>query len=286
MKIWLLNVLLAASVALLGIKAYAIWSEGTRPMPSAEPSVEAAAFSEGGLQGRRVIEETAYDPVVEHNLFSPSRQAPEVDEEEEEIPVTQEISESPQAPTSVFLNGVILADDYQAALINNQKPAAGEKREKWVKIGDRIAGFQVVAIEKDKIVLEEEGEEYEISLFDKQKPGRKVAAAKQQKGPTVVAVSAGTEKTGAPPKTGGEDKKAAEKGPSRKKTEKKEQKSVFGPVRKQDEAEEKDGQQAAESEKQKNPFVEILKRLKEKKQNEPLPEGQSPLEGLFQGETD
>jgi hypothetical protein len=122
--------------------------------------------------------------VAERNLFSPERAepAPEVSEEPE-----PEVKELSLYGKKVSLYGVILAGDYQSALISNPlRKTADDSEDIWVKAGDTVGELEVTEIRKESILLAEADKKYEILLYDKDKPRPQAEKIEKAEAPTVV----------------------------------------------------------------------------------------------------
>lgn len=199
-KIWLINLVLAAAVVFFGIKAYDVWSKGEqgaletgsiqKPLPSPEKMIAK----------RNMPPESDYEIIVTYNLFSHVRS--EGKPEEEKTPLLNETE--PKAAGRSFdllewthqrtnLYGVIIVDDQKEALIGevpaNTGKSAGEKGVKRVKEGDTLGRFKVKEIKNTSVVLTAGGYEWPVSLFDKDKPKKRVLIRKPS-GP--IAVGAGS----------------------------------------------------------------------------------------------
>ena len=184
-KIWLINLFLAVFAISFGLKAYGVWSEGEKGSSKAPPIEKPSSLSEKRIVKRRMPPESAYSVVVERTLFSPERALPDLQEEEPEV---EEIKDLKVSGKKFFLYGVIIMDDYKAALITNPEVKPGEKKQKWVMVGDAVGGFRVAGIKKDRIILEEGVKEHEILLYDRDKPKRGAPVRKKAK-PTVVSTA-------------------------------------------------------------------------------------------------
>lgn len=188
-RIWFINFLLAVFAVFFGLKTYGIWSAGEKTASPLQPVEGPSAQSEKRIVKRKMPLESTYSVVVDSNLFSPDRAEfiPEVSEPETEI------KELKIPGKKIFLYGVIVMDDYKTALINNPFRKTDERPNKWVKVGDTFGDFQVTGIDKDRIILVEGSEKYEVLLYSKDKPKRQAAVTKKQAKPTVV--SAGPKKS-------------------------------------------------------------------------------------------
>ncbi|MDY6972849.1 MAG: hypothetical protein SV775_11020 [Thermodesulfobacteriota bacterium] len=193
-KIWFINSLLAVFAVFFGLKTYGLWAMGEKaalPLKSVEGST---SRSEKRIVSRDMPPESTYGVVVDSNLFSPDRVEfiPEVSEPEPEI------KELKIPGKKFFLYGVIIMDSYKKALINNPFRKPDERPNKWVKVGDTIGDLEVAGIDKDRVILSEGAEKYEVLLYSKDKPKRQATVTKKQAKPTVV--SAGPKKNPPLPK--------------------------------------------------------------------------------------
>ena len=95
------------------------------------------------------------------------------------------------------LYGVIIVDDYKVAFIAEISAAGSTRRSarvnkravKRAKVGDTVGKFKVKEIEETSVLLTAGGREWRVSLFDKDKPKKRVPIRKPT-GP--VAVGAGS----------------------------------------------------------------------------------------------
>ena len=181
-RMWFINFFLAVFAVLLGLKAYGVWSEERKSSSEVRPVEKPSSRSEKRIVKRRMPPESAYGVVVERTLFSPERVPPDLQEEE---PESEEIKVLKISGKKLFLYGVIIMDEYKAALITNPEVKRGEKKQKWVMVGDTVGDFRVAGIKKDMIILAEEAKEHEILLYDKDKP-RSGSPVKKKAKPTVV----------------------------------------------------------------------------------------------------
>ena len=188
-RTWFINVILAVCVAFFGAKSIGVWVESGDGIKTAQAVAEKTKkWHMKKVTREKMPPETAYGAVTDRNLFSPDR-AEFVKEEEVQVeaePVKGDIRISGR---KVVLYGVIMTDDYRAALISDPKPKSPKRRSMWVKqgdiIGDSAEGVVVSSIQKESITLRDGEKMYEVLLYDKKKSREKVAAQKQTK-PTVV----------------------------------------------------------------------------------------------------
>jgi hypothetical protein len=148
--------------------------------------------------------ESSYGVIVSKNLFSPDRMEPVAEE------LRDEARETKLPGKKIYLYGVVLSDDYKLALITNPLRGKGERKDIWVHVGDKVDDLKVIEILKDRILLAKGLKEYEISLYDKNKPKRR-GVSKSGKKPTVVVADAKAKKKGKKAQgTGSQGKKSVE----------------------------------------------------------------------------
>lgn len=210
---------MALCVALFGLKAYEVWSEGESPVlktGNAESrQVQTGKKPVQGITERKVPPESNYEVVMGKNLFSPKRieTKPETGKQD----VKGEGGESPTQKEmevvlkGIMLFGVVIADDYTAALVTDigDMPTANKRgrrpkrmvatnKMKWVKVGDTLGDFKVAEITNDRVLLKAGSDKYDLLLYDKDKPKIRVPIKPSSK---PVVVSAAGKKPGTTSKT-------------------------------------------------------------------------------------
>ncbi len=178
----MINLVLAVFAVFFGLKAYGVWSEGEKSFSEAPLIEKPSSRPKKRIVKKRAPPESAYSVVVERTLFSPERVSPDLREGD---PEAKEIKDLKVSGKRFFLYGVILTDDYKAALITDPEVKRGKKKQKWVMVGDTVGGFSVAGIKKDRIILAQGAMEHEIFLYDKDKPKRVTLVRKKAK-PTAV----------------------------------------------------------------------------------------------------
>ncbi len=182
-KIWLINILLAAAIIFFVIMSFDVWTEKNEVIAG----IQEAEGLKTVPSDKRIIErvmppESTYEIVAQKDLFSPDRAESYSGEPESELPRFSE--------KMIFLYGVVTLGNEKQALVSDPESgskAAGERpKDKWVRVGDTIGNFTVAAIEKDKIVLKEGADRYEVPLYDESKPVRGKAGTQRSAAPTVV----------------------------------------------------------------------------------------------------
>ena len=187
-RIWLINLVLTGFVVFFGIKALGVWSEGEQPASQSQAVERPTAVSKKkGATKRRIPRERAYEAVVDKNLFTPERAELKPEGSEPGSKVTPKDKKPRISGREIVLYGVIITDDYKSAVISNPNPGPGEGASKCVKVGDKIGDFKVAEIKEEKIVLAEGSKEYEILLYNKEKPKKRGTVKKSKERPPAAA---------------------------------------------------------------------------------------------------
>jgi hypothetical protein len=181
-KVWFINLIMAGLIVLFGARTYGVWSQTDK---TAVKFVEARkpAKQTGDTIGKRgIIPESGYENVARNNLFNPERVEPRP-EKSEPGPEVKKLTASAK---TIALHGVILLGDYKTALVGKLEPKPGEKQTQWVKVGDAVAGFNVIEIKPESIIVSEGADQYELFLYDKDRPKKAAAMTKREIKPTIV----------------------------------------------------------------------------------------------------
>jgi len=201
-KIWLINLVLAAVVMFFGLKAYEVWS-GEKMRPSQTGSLKSPPpWPEKKIAKKSVLPESDYGVIVSSSLFHASRSETNSQEQKKKQPVVERKADGKRLQTlewsykNTNLYGVVIVDDHREALIG-EVPAGtgrgtGERGVKRAKVGDIVGRFKVKEIKSTSVLLTAEGHEWRVSLFDKDKPKKRVQVKKND-GPIVIV---GGSKTG------------------------------------------------------------------------------------------
>ncbi len=112
----------------------------------------------------------SYNVISEKNIFSPERK---------EFPApAAAIAEVPKPiiPAQVVLYGVVIAGDYQSAIVSipDRPHGKGERGTQVIKSGEKIGEYTLAKILPDRICMESNGAIFEVLLYDPQNPKRKV----------------------------------------------------------------------------------------------------------------
>ena len=186
-KIWVINFLLMISFVVFGVKSYGVWSEGGEVSPEVRAGERPKPQSRKRIVARQIAPESAFGVVVDKNIFTPDRARFEPEEEDAPVPVAEDVKVSGK---KILLYGVIITDDYKAALVTDPGGKSGKRRTMWVKPGDNVGEFNVSGIREESIVLREGSMSYEVLLYDTDKSRVGSTVAKKESRPTVVSAPA------------------------------------------------------------------------------------------------
>jgi hypothetical protein len=193
-RLWLINLVLAVGVAFFGLKAYGVWSEEDKRPSEIGPIKKSLPWQGKTVAKLSVPLESGYEVVASKNLFSVERAELKPQEQKEKPGPKSKADERlvkllELAYKQTNLYGVIMVDNHKEALIN-EVPAGGRKGVagdgvKRVKEGDTVGRFKVKKIDKTSVLLTAGGREWRVSLFDKDKPKKRIPI-KRATGPVVA----------------------------------------------------------------------------------------------------
>jgi hypothetical protein len=163
-RIWIVNTLLMAFLIFFSIRIYDIWSDNHN---SHEVTATAANRHEDteDYSGHKKLPESFYDAIVKNNIFSPDRSSPDND--------TDSNIKGNRITTigkKIFLYGVVVSGSYKKALLSISGKTTGQKKQKWMSIGDEAGDIKIADIEKEDVVIKDGEQRYKIFLYDKNKP--------------------------------------------------------------------------------------------------------------------
>lgn len=180
-RIWIMNGGLAILLVFCVVNIFKVLNAEKDVVPGADHVVtdsRPADFPK--MQIKTIAPEAKYSSIVDKNLFSSDRRF-FVPEKEEAAPVIEDVKISGE---KVVLFGVIIADDYKTALINNPENRSGDAMSKWVREGDRIGNLKIIEIHPAEISLNDGANKYKISLYDPEKSSKMGSAdARQNESP-------------------------------------------------------------------------------------------------------
>ena len=195
-RVWLTNLVLAVITIFCGIKAFEVWTKWDQ----APQEIETTARKQKSRPGKSLSKtkgnmppESTYKHVVDKDLFRAERDEfiPEEPKSETEVkPVDKREAKKIEAfLKKTTLYGVVIVDQFRAALISYPGLKAGQGSSKWVRVGDEIGELKLKEIKEEKITLSQGPGDYEILLYDKDQPKKRAVVSKSKSGPTVVVSS-------------------------------------------------------------------------------------------------
>jgi hypothetical protein len=204
-KIWIINLVLAALIAVSWV---GIWSIRHAQEPSI-PAISDISVSDAALEKTKAAEKkpqeaSAYDSIVEKNLFSPDRMANITAQDSQAAAGDLKISGE-----KVMLYGVVMIGGEKMAMINNPSKGTDNREYRWVREGDHISNLNVAQIKKDQIVLKDGFQQYQISLFDPDKEKKKEAARTIKEEPKVISTGSADQSAKSNAETGAPEVKSS-----------------------------------------------------------------------------
>ena len=193
-RLWLINLVLVAGVIFFGLKAYGVWSEEDNRPSEIGPIKKSLPWPGKKVAKLNVSPESDYEVVVSNNLFSIERSELKPQEQKKKLETKSKADRKlikllELAYKHTNLYGVIMVDNHKEALIGEVpaggRKGVGERGIKRVKEGDTVGRFKVKEIEKTSVLLIAGGQEWRVSLFDKDKPKKRVPI-KKPAGPVLV----------------------------------------------------------------------------------------------------
>jgi len=170
------NLLLCLVIILLVIENYETWNASfgrssgmgfVSQKSGGEIENPPSTASANDLDSRK-----SYNLISEKNIFSPERT---------EFPIPAAFpaeAQKPLARPQIVLYGVAIGGDYQSATVTNPGRALHkeERETRTVRIGGRIGEYTLAKILPDRIIMERNGDAFEVLLNDSNNPKRKVQA--------------------------------------------------------------------------------------------------------------
>ncbi len=215
-KVWLINVVLVILMAFFGLKAYGVWFQENKGTEIPEMAKKPAQrITKSLVYERKIPPESEYDALMVLNLFSPKRTEimPDEAKPDEKVEKLSSVEQKKiqEKFSKLTLYGLVITNDFAEALVSylaikpvlNSEPKPVFKRgraraarnknitvkqTKWVKVGDTLGDFKVMAIKPDRVLLKGGDQSYDLLLYDKDHIKNR-GPAKPRIGPTVVGVS-------------------------------------------------------------------------------------------------
>ena len=166
-KAWMINGILAIVLVVCLGNVWNVWHTRIPVLPEEKSVViDKTSINNKKSSKSQILKESAYESVVDRNLFSPDR-APAPPEVEVSKPGVQE--DVRISGEKIVLYGVIMIDDYKKALINNPGDRKTGSKIQWVSEGDRLENLKVREIRAEEILLVDGADRYRVLLYDPDK---------------------------------------------------------------------------------------------------------------------
>ena len=186
---WLIMGILAVLTVLFSVQAARTWFGPFQVGVAMEADAETQKAVLPPLVKQRKPPKSAYDVIAARSLFSQNR----MEGVTETLVGNLKGAETSRYAKKIGLFGVIINDGEKMALINKDIGRRGSDDVMWVRVGDTIERVKVAAIERDRILLLENGTHYEVLLSDQRHSNRRSKAGKDS-GPTVISTEDKTDK--------------------------------------------------------------------------------------------
>ena len=183
--------ILVVLTAIFSVQAARTWLGPFHMDAVLEPDTEESKALAPMTSKQRKPPKSAYDVIATRSLFGQSRS-----EDLTEIPVGNlKGAETSRYAKKIGLFGVIINNGEKMALVNKDISRRGKSGEDllWVRVGDTIERVKVAGIERDRILLQENGSHYEVLLSDQRHSNKRSKAGKDS-GPTVISTESKAEK--------------------------------------------------------------------------------------------
>ena len=160
------------------LKNYELW---THPLDSG-PEIVAEKKAEEKPKALQAMEPQkdpnsarSYILIAEKNIFSPERK---------DFPIAVPVEQSKtNVRPQVVLCGVTIAEDYQAASVTNpgRTLRKGERETLTLKMGEKIGEYKLAKVSPDRILLENNGDSFEVLLYDPKAPKKRMEVRAESK---------------------------------------------------------------------------------------------------------
>ena len=174
-KYLVLNILLCFLILFIAIENYQTWNRSADFLPDSgivykkletkneNPPMMVSTKEPTSIQSINLISGK--------NIFTPERK----DFPVSIVPAIAETQKTIVHP-QVVLYGVTIADDYQSAtVVNPGRPLRKDERETLtIKIGQKIGEYKLAKILPDRIVMENDGDNFEVLLYDPKNPRKRM----------------------------------------------------------------------------------------------------------------
>ena len=181
-KVWFMNLVVAGLIVFVGNRIYKVWSAGDNAAVEIAEAQKPSKQAENTIAKRLSFTESAYETIAKNDLLNPDR----VEIKPEKPQSGPEVKKLSTSVKSIALYGAIITGGYKTALVAKLDVKPGEKKMQWIKVGDTVGSFRVMEIKSESIIVAEGDNQYEVLLYDKDKPKTATALSKKETKPTVV----------------------------------------------------------------------------------------------------
>lgn len=178
---WLIMGVLAVLTVVFSVQAARTWLQPFQERVAERPDARKRKAQAPPVVKQRKPPKSAYDVIAARSLFGQNRTE---DVSDARIGNLKQ-AESSRYAKKIGLFGVVIDKGEKKALVNKDIGRRGTTDILWVRVGDRIERVKVIGIERDRIILQENGSHYEILLSDQHQPPKR-SKPRRDKGPTVI----------------------------------------------------------------------------------------------------
>ncbi len=186
-KYLFLNIFLGMMILLLVFENYKTWNDSFVLLPDSRIAAgDPQAGNANPSSGERTAEpmsKQSFNSIFENNIFSPERK---------DFPILAAASAEAQRPilrSQIILYGVAIAGAYEWATVANPGSPLqkGERQSQTLKVGERIGGYTLAKILPDRIVMDGNGETFEVLVYDSKHPKRRMEVRTEESKPVMAA---------------------------------------------------------------------------------------------------
>jgi hypothetical protein len=168
------------------IKNYEIWTQPVEWAPEENLGKKSQSKLETRSEGPSAIgfhknptSMKSYVSIAEKNIFSPDRR---------DFPVPMGTGARQVVRPQIVLYGVTIIGNYKAAsMANPGRPLQKGERETFtVKVGERVGEYKLAEVLSDRVMLETEGDKFEVLLYDQSKSKRRIDVRTESKPATIT----------------------------------------------------------------------------------------------------
>jgi hypothetical protein len=183
-RVFIVNIFLLALVVFLGVKTHDVWGPTKETAGEIRRVSKPSSRKHKRFNPKKMPPESAFNSVVEKNLFTPKRKTAAAEEPGSEP--EPEIVELPELGKRFIVYGIVIADGHERALVKNPGRKRGDRKDVWVQVGDSVGEFEIAAIMKDRVIVTEGANRYEALLYDEDTPKKREAVEKSTQPAVIV----------------------------------------------------------------------------------------------------